>query len=310
MAGSGPQMYPGANLSMWYADKYPGAVQEVNTVVLHTTEGMTPYDYGAGAEAPNVTIRPNIASQTVTVYQHFRIDQSARALVDKAGGVATNRNNTHQIELVGTCDNAKTGTWSGTRAGVGYIHWPTAPLWALRGLATYLRWLNVNHNIPLVSTTRPWLAYGVDPRRAGITPASYGDSPARMSYAEWNGFRGICGHMHVPENDHGDPGNLDINTLLMLAKGQAAPVSSFPGASFFGDGKSNDYITQLGTMLCARGGRRFYAVGPGPSWGAADRRACAAFQSAQGWTGSDADGYPGAHTWELLATNQGNDIPA
>ncbi|MFT2016279.1 peptidoglycan-binding protein [Streptomyces sp. 796.1] len=83
----------------------------------------------------------------------------------------------------------------------------------------------------------------------------------------------------------------------------------FPGADKFGPGRSNDHITQLGTWLIARGGRRFYSVGAGPDWGPADSAACAAFQYAQGWSGSDADGIPGPETWRRLATATGEDIP-
>jgi hypothetical protein len=49
-------------------------------------------------------------------------------------------------------------------------------------------------------------------------------------------------------------------------------------------------------MLIARGGKKYYAVGPGPRWSAADQRATQAFQRAQGWTGRDADGIPGLAT--------------
>ena len=62
-----------------------------------------------------------------------------------------------------------------------------------------------------------WLAYGPDSRRPGVSPASYGASPARMSFAQWRRFTGICGHQHVPENAHGDPGNLPIDKILRYA---------------------------------------------------------------------------------------------
>ncbi|MFD7121893.1 peptidoglycan-binding protein [Streptomyces sp. NPDC059922] len=52
--------------------------------------------------------------------------------------------------------------------------------------------------------------------------------------------------------------------------------------------------------MVARGFGRFYKVGPGPTWSDADRNATRAFQQAQGWTGSDADGYPGPQTWARL----------
>src|SRR5690242_2758743 len=63
-------------------------------------------------------------------------------------------------------------------------------------------------------------------------------------------------------------------------------------------------------MLIARGGGRFYKVGPGPKWGDADKAATTAFQKAQGWSGSDADGIPGPTTWELLVSGKGKNIPA
>lgn len=85
--------------------------------------------------------------------------------------------------------------------------------------------------------------------------------------------------------------------------------SKFPGADNFGPGKSNRYVTKLGEMLVKRGGHRFYKEGPGPKWSAADRNATEAFQRAQGWVGSDADGLPGSKTWALLETGKGKDIP-
>ncbi|WP_411079259.1 peptidoglycan-binding protein [Streptomyces sp. cmx-18-6] len=86
--------------------------------------------------------------------------------------------------------------------------------------------------------------------------------------------------------------------------------TAFPGAGQFGPGANNAHVTRLGEMLVARGGKRFYAVGPGPVWSAADQRATRAFQQAQGWKGAEADGIPGPDTWRLLTTGTGRDIPA
>ena len=79
-----------------------------------------------------------------------------------------------------------------------------------------------------------------------------------------------------------------------------ALTSPFPGADKFGPGKVNDYVTQLGRQLVKKGFGSHYREGPGPAWSEADRRNVEAFQRAQGWTGSEADGYPGPHTWKLL----------
>ncbi|MFJ5710209.1 MULTISPECIES: peptidoglycan-binding protein [unclassified Streptomyces] len=91
--------------------------------------------------------------------------------------------------------------------------------------------------------------------------------------------------------------------------GQTAPGgTAYPGGARFGPGANNAYVTRLGQMLVARGGKQFYAQGPGPRWGEADRRATQAFQRAQGWKGKEADGLPGPHTWRLLVSGEGRDI--
>ncbi|MFD3335181.1 peptidoglycan-binding protein [Streptomyces sp. NPDC058700] len=89
------------------------------------------------------------------------------------------------------------------------------------------------------------------------------------------------------------------------AKPTATP---YPGAAMFGTGADNAYVTQLGRLLVDRGGRKYYSAGPGPKWGEADRRATQAFQRAQGWKGSEADGLPGPETWKLLVTGGGRSI--
>ncbi|MGN7135797.1 peptidoglycan-binding protein [Streptomyces pseudogriseolus] len=77
-------------------------------------------------------------------------------------------------------------------------------------------------------------------------------------------------------------------------------VPPFPGRSYFRPGAKNKYVTQVGAQLVKKGYGRFYKVGPGPQWTAVDRAAVKAFQRAQGWTGQDADGYPGPETWKRL----------
>ncbi|WP_060905303.1 hypothetical protein [Streptomyces scabiei] len=226
MAKTGPQKIPGASQTYFYGTgQFSGSDMEVNCGVAHTTEGRTVPSYAdssgrRGALAPTVTGLPDFAAKKIRWYQHYDVDESARALANKLGGVETNTANAFQIELVGTCDDTKTTTWAGTKAGVDYLHWPTAPDWALAEVAWLVRWLHDNHGIPL-TCVKDWLAYGKDARRPGITPASYGASPARMSQAEWRNFTGWCGHQHVPENDHGDPGSMDFAQVIRLAKGEA-----------------------------------------------------------------------------------------
>ncbi|MBZ3909431.1 hypothetical protein [Streptomyces acidiscabies] len=210
MSKTGPQLYPGASQQYRYQGKYGGSPMEVNVVVLHTTEGRTLPDYGGGASAPTLTAVPDTAAKKLRWYQHFDIDVSARALVNLKGGVETNTNNVAQIELVGTCDPATRAEWvkAGKRQNADFIFWPEAPDWALAELAAFLRWMNRQHGVPL-SGPSSWPAY----------PGSYGATRARMTGEQWNGFRGVCGHMHVPENTHGDPGSINFPRLIALAKG-------------------------------------------------------------------------------------------
>ncbi|UVD39687.1 endolysin [Streptomyces phage RosePharie] len=77
----------------------------------------------------------------------------------------------------------------------------------------------------------------------------------------------------------------------------------FPGKGFFRLGQKHDLITELGKAL-VRAGWKGYKVGPGREFTRTDIKAVAWFQRKQGWTGSDADGYPGPETWKRLKVAQ------
>ncbi|MEV5592704.1 peptidoglycan-binding protein [Streptomyces sp. NPDC052496] len=77
-------------------------------------------------------------------------------------------------------------------------------------------------------------------------------------------------------------------------------ATAFPGRGWFRPGQTNAYVTSLGNRLVSKGFGTYYSSGPGPRWTEADRRNVEAFQRAQGWTGRDADGYPGPETWRRL----------
>jgi hypothetical protein len=219
MAKTGPQKYPGASTTYWFGNRYSGASMEINACVWHTTEGTTVPTYGGGASAPTLTALPDFAAKKLRWYQHFDLEQSARALVDAAGGITTNRNNLCQIELVGTCDPATHRKWQA--AGRQHIFWPQAPDWALAEVAKFVRWLYDNHRVPLSSSVT-WRPY----------PASYGTGAAqRLSSAAFNQYTGHLGHQHVPEgNDHGDPGDLDFARILQLARAGTTTTAPAPTA--------------------------------------------------------------------------------
>ncbi|MEV3928377.1 peptidoglycan-binding protein [Streptomyces sp. NPDC049944] len=82
--------------------------------------------------------------------------------------------------------------------------------------------------------------------------------------------------------------------------GTPSAAPAYPGRSSFRPGGTGDHIRLLGTRLVKKGYGAHYVTGPGTRWTEADRRNVEAFQRAQGWSGSAADGYPGPETWRRL----------
>jgi hypothetical protein len=202
---SGPQRYPGASTTYWYGSEYQGSAMESNVIVWHTTEGTSLPDYSGGLVAPNLTAKPDFAAKRLVWYQHFDFDVSSRALMNRSGGVETNTLNVCQVEIVGTSDPATHAKW--VKAGYAHLYTPELPDWAVRDLAAFARWAHEQHGVPLSSglTFKPY-------------PSSYGNNGVRMTGAQWNDFKGHCGHQHVPENDHGDPGAFPMAAILAAAK--------------------------------------------------------------------------------------------
>lgn len=164
--------------------------------VLHTTEGSTyaaaRSAYIANRSAPHFTV--SFEGGTFRAWQHIPLDRAARALRNQPGGVETNRLRTIQIEIVGFAHSSQDFS-------VEY----------LTGIAKLMRWIESNTEI---EATAPRF-YG---EGEGIVLASQ-SSPVRMSNAQWLAFNGWCGHQHVPENDHWDPGRINISYLLSVTTG-------------------------------------------------------------------------------------------
>ncbi len=130
------------------------------------------------------------------------------------------------------------------------------------------------------------------------TPYGYWSNAAK--YVPYR-FNGVTGGL-VPEV----PGVVPEPPAAGPKPGDA---KTFPGADKFAPGATNDFVAQLGRMLIERGAYRFYPKGVADrTWSDHDKLATQAFQRAQGWSGADADGIPGAHTWRLLVEKQGSDI--
>jgi hypothetical protein len=156
--------------------------------VLHTTESMrytpsTQSYYGHG-NWPHATAwidadgKPRLA-------QHIPLDRAARAMENDAGGAQTNRHSAVQLEIA----------WTAQQADL-------MPRALLDLVARFMRWVEAE-----TGTKRTGPEFWPYPR-------SYGATTLRFTAAEWARFNGWCGHQHVPENAHGDPGDIGIAYLL------------------------------------------------------------------------------------------------
>lgn len=206
--------YPKANKKQWFQSKYPGANLTLKpstmVVVLHTTEGIAFPTYNEGPTAPNYTGRPPMGDEPGEWRAHFPDNKSSRALQNKPGGVETNTLNAVQIELLGTCDPRNAKSWAGGGqyiAGKHYVYWPDATKKQLRWLCRLLAYFNKEYGLVL-EAPKPFIAY----------PGSYGNTKVRLSFDEWHKTVGVVGHQHIPENSHGDPGNINIKYVLKRAR--------------------------------------------------------------------------------------------
>ena len=210
-----PLYYPPADRKVQnYVGRYPGRSISPNILVLHTMEVDGWPGYSNGGTAPHLSLRVyRNADGSLKSYawrQHFPFNRSARALKNLRGGIETN-NSTQgviQVELAGTCGWAKNVN----------PKWCDADVVKKIGkpLIDFLVFCNKELGIQLVSPY-PFVAYNAPKRR--------------MSYSEWLKFKGICGHQHVPENDHVDPGTIPIAWLIAEAKkiiNDGTPVHETP----------------------------------------------------------------------------------
>ena len=160
--------------------------------VFHTIEGE-PSEAGfrrlaaEHANPPHLWAMPsaNLLLQTIP------LDRSAYALA-RPGSVHTNRRRAVQVEVLGFA--AKMGN-----LGPREIEWL-----ADRLLAPVARLVPIN-----LEHVRP----------TGDDTACYGErSGCRMTPEEWERFDGVCGHQHVPDNKHWDPGRMPLQAIAARAR--------------------------------------------------------------------------------------------
>ncbi len=147
-------------------------------LVWHTTEVLALPNYGASA--PHFTINP----KTGKTWQHVSCDRAARALLgSNIAGIATNQARAIQVEIIGFAGESDT--------------WPASYYGHLRELAA---WIEDNCGVASTETV------------------DFLDRNHPMSHGQWRGYKGHCGHQHVPGQTHWDPGEFRVALVMGNAK--------------------------------------------------------------------------------------------
>lgn len=188
---------PGALVLNATEDGGPQITSYPAKLVLHTTEGggtvqdLAAY-YHTSTYWPHFTA--DLARKQLA--QHIPYSRGGRALSHPSGHVATNDAHCIQIEIIGHAADSAT--------------WPDDEIvWLGKTLAPMMNQLGIKRQAP------KFVAY---PASAGFYFIG------RFSETYWAEFPGVCGHEHVPENDHGDPGAFKISLFLASTLPQGGPV--------------------------------------------------------------------------------------
>lgn len=153
-------------------------------LVLHTTEGGGTVQSLANFYKSS-TYWPHFTADIVNrvLAQHLPLSVGGRAL-SHSRATETNRAHCIQVEIIGRASESP--SW--THDQVSWLGSALDPVFVALG---------IHRNAPT------FVAGG-----AGENAAQ------RMTDAQWSAFNGVCGHQHVPQNDHYDPGAFDVLTFL------------------------------------------------------------------------------------------------
>jgi hypothetical protein len=145
---------------------------------------------------PTVASHTGICWKTRRKAQFISLLNSAKSLRNRPGGVETNRDQVYQIEIV--------DFWTETPKipddGLQFIGECIADIYRATGGAFKLE---LGH-LPLVGPE--------DGYTARVS------SPFRYTPQEWDNFNAVAGHCNVPENEHTDPGKLNMDRIFYYAR--------------------------------------------------------------------------------------------
>jgi len=159
--------------------------------ILHTVEGYTfspsTSQYYGHRNPPHLTLDYEEDEGIARMWQHYPFDRASRALENRPGGVQTNRQNAIQIEIV----------WKAAK-----INEMPAVMW--EALHQLVGWCQQHLGI------EPFCPEFGDQEQYGLKNTFEFDDE------KWDAFNGWCGHQHVPENAHWDPGAITDENLTRM----------------------------------------------------------------------------------------------
>jgi hypothetical protein len=185
-------------------------------LVLHTTEGWSLESAEAAYRAKTIAPQFTVCFVTRRWAQHIDTASSASAMANLAGGVQTNRDGAIQVEIVGFADYTQDINDDDLRWLGGIIRL----ICQREGIDVYRHPAFVGREAGTIATTT---------------------APQRMSFAEWDNFNGVCGHQHVPENHHWDPGHFPYERMLALTEDGDDDMARAPHSYWRFDGDPNVY---------------------------------------------------------------------
>ncbi|MEV6326385.1 peptidoglycan-binding protein [Streptomyces sp. NPDC051909] len=151
----------------------------------------------------------------------------------------------------------------------------------------------------------PWPAAQLDAIErvsAALCRAHGWGAKSVIGHSEWSDWKNDPRGFGMPgmrDRVQGRLGKAPAARPTAPAKPAAPRYQPFPGTAFFKTTPSSPVVTAMGRRLVAEGCGR-YKIGPSPRWSEADRQSYAAWQRKLGFSGSDADGWPGATSWNAL----------
>lgn len=251
------------------------------------------------------------------------LNQSSRALKNEASGRHTNREGLVciQVEVCGYASKPFTDGWNpdqkpnfqklcnAMRSWGVPDSWPAGPpspypngskprnstTWRTRG--GHYGHCDVpgnDHGDPgAIDTSKvPWRGSSVTPGGdTGTYTVKRGDTLSSIARAYGTTWQELA-----KLNGMSNPNSLTIGQVIKV------PVlfQPFPGEDWFHSGPTSPIITAMGKRLVEEGCGQYNEKGPGPIWMDSDQASYAAWQRKLGYTGSDADGWPGQTSWDKL----------